>query len=210
MKFFINLLFQLVWIETPSNPCLKVYDIQAISEMAHGKNKDILVAVDNTVLTSYFQRPLSLGADIVMYSLTKYMNGHNDVLMGALVMNDEKLHGELSHKQIEYGWSPSSFDCYLVIRGLKTLALRMDCHSANGLAVAKFLDSHPNVIKVHHPGLVSHPGHELFKKQCTGYSSLLSFQLEGTVNEAKKFIQHLRVFTSCASLGTCDSLVSIP
>lgn len=200
----------MVWLETPSNPCQKVYDIQTISEMVHSKNKQILVGVDNTVQTSYFQRPLSLGADIVIYSLTKYMNGHNDVLMGALVFNDAKLDKELHYSQVKYGWTPSPFDCYLVIRGLKTLSLRMDRHHANGLAVAIFLASHPKVVKVHHPGLMSHPGYELFKKQSTGYSGLLAFQIKGTVHEATKFIQNLRIFTSCASLGNCDSVVMIP
>lgn len=199
-----------MWLETPSNPCLRIYDIQTISGMAHGKNNEIMIAVDNTVLTSYFQRPLNFGADIVMYSVTKYMNGHNDVLMGALVMNNEKLYEQLRFNQITYGWTPSSFDCYLVIRSLKTLSMRMDRHSTNGLIVATFLESHPKVIKVYHPGLVSHPGYELFKKQSTGFSGLLSFQMNGTLTEAKKFIQHLRLFTSCASQGSCDSLVMLP
>lgn len=201
----------MIWIETPSNPCMKVADIKTISEIAHSYNgTEILVAIDNTLLTPYFQRPLNLGADIVIYSLTKYMNGHNDVIMGALILNNEKLYDRLRFIQTNYGLVPSSFDCYLVNRGLKTLSLRMDRHSENGLVIAKYLENHPHVIKVNHPGLPSHPQYQLSKEQSSGNCGLLSFQIDGTINEAKKLIENLRVFASSASLGSFGSYVMIP
>lgn len=207
----MNYFLQLIWIETPSNPCLKVSDIKSISEIAHSRNDTkILVVIDNTLLTSYFQRPLHLGADIVVYSLTKYMNGHNDVLMGAIVLNDKNLYDKLRFIQTRYGLIPSPFDCYLVNRGLKTLPLRMDRHSENSLAVAKYLETHPKVVKVSHPGLVSHSQYKLSQNQSSGHSGLVSIQLEGTVNEAKKFVQSLHVFLSSESLGSFTSFAVLP
>lgn len=202
---------QLVWLESPTNPCLKVSDIAAIAQAIRSRcGSKTIFCVDNTLLTSYFQRPLELGADLVMYSLTKYMNGHNDVLAGALVTNNSKLYDELKLIQVKHGLTCSPFDCYLVNRGLKTLSLRMDKHCENSLAVAQYLEKHQKVLKVSHPGLPSHPQYELAKKQSSGHSGMIVIQLLGTVNEAKKFILNLRVFMSSDSLGTCTSFAVLP
>lgn len=177
--------------------------------MAHG-NRNILVVVDNTVLTSYFLRPLEFGADVVLYSLTKFMNGHNDVVMGALVMNDRQLYDKYLFHRSRYGAIPSAFECYLVNRSLKTLPLRMEQHSKNATAIAIFLETHPNVIKVKYPGLKSHPQYELAKRQCSGHSGLVTFQVAGTIEQAKYFIQHLRLVVSSQSLGSFSTFISIP
>lgn len=201
----------MIWIETPSNPCLKISDIAGIAKLAHSRrDTDIIFVVDNTLLTSYFQRPLELQADVVMYSLTKYMNGHNDVLAGALVVNDTKLYEELKLIQVNHGLTCSPFDCYLINRGLKTLSLRMKQHFENGLAVAKFLEAHPKVLKVSHPWLPSHSQHELAKSQSSGHCGLIVIQLDGTVEEAKKFILNLRIFLSSDSLGSFTSFCVLP
>lgn len=142
----------MIWVETPTNPTMKVIDIEAVSTLAHSYNKDIIVVVDNTFLTSYFQRPLELGADIVAYSLSKYMNGHSDVIMGAAIVNDDKLYKELLFLQNASGIVPSPFDCYQVNRSLKTLAIRMEQHSKSSIAVANYLEAHPQVERVLHPG----------------------------------------------------------
>ncbi len=188
------------WLESPTNPCLKISDIEAIGKIcrSHNGTKTIFV-VDNTLLTSYFQRPLDLGADIVMYSLTKYMNGHNDVSAGALILNDTELYKDLKLIQVKHGLICSPFDCYLVNRGLKTLALRMAKHCENSTAIAKYLEKHPKVLKVVHPALKSHPQYELAKEQSSGHSGMVLVQLNGSLNEVKKFILSLRVFLSSVS-----------
>ncbi|EAT44603.1 AAEL004059-PB [Aedes aegypti] len=200
---------KLFWIETPTNPLLKVIDIEAVSEVAH-KFPGVVVVVDNTFLSAYLQRPLDLGADIVMYSLTKYMNGHSDVIMGAAIMNDEALYEQLKFLQNAAGIVPSPFDCYLVNRSLKTLALRMERHKSNSLAIAKFLEKHPKVERVLHPGLPSHPQHELAKKQTYGHSGIMSFYIKGGMEESTKFLQSLEVFTLAESLGGYESLAEVP
>lgn len=202
--------FQLIFIETPSNPCLKISDIKAIAELAHSQKNKIVLAVDNTWLTPYFQRPLELGADVVMYSLTKYMNGHNDVLGGALVVNDDQLYEQFNLVQTSNGSVLSPFDCYLVNRGLKTLPLRMDKHCENGIAIARNLEKHPKVLKVMHPALVSHPQYELAKKQSSGHCGMLTFHLKGTQTNAKSLIENLRVIKSSTSLGGTSTYASIP
>lgn len=189
---------------------MKISDIKAISTLAHSKKKDIIVAVDNTFLTPYFQRPLDLGADITMYSMSKYMNGHNDVLAGALLLNDDQMHEKLNSYQTHYGSVLSPFDCYLVNRGLKTLALRMTRHNENALAIVQYLVKHPNVKGVAHPSIPSHPQHELAKKQSSGYGGIVSFHINGTKEDAKFFIINLRVFASSGSLGGCQSFAMIP
>ncbi|XP_055912212.1 cystathionine gamma-lyase-like [Eupeodes corollae] len=201
---------KLLWIETPTNPLIKVVDIAAVSKLAHEKKKDIMVAVDNTFLTSYFQRPLELGADMVVYSLTKYMNGHGDVVMGAVTLNDDDLHNRLRFLQNATGIVPAPFDCYQVNRSLKTLALRMEQHQKNALAVAKFLESHPLVEKVLHPALPSHPQHELALKQTYGYSGVFSFYIKGKLEESRKFLKSLKMFTLAESLGGYESLAELP
>jgi len=198
---------KLIWVETPTNPTLKIVDIQKVSEIAHKFSKDIIVAVDNTFLTSYFQRPLELGADLVVYSLTKYMNGHSDVLMGAIVTNDDDLFKRIAFLQNSLGAVPSPFDCYLVIRSLKTLHVRMPLHMHNALAVSKYLESHPKVEKVLHPGLPSHSQHELALKQSSGHSGLISFYLKG---DPTKFLQNLKLFCLAESLGGYESLAEVP
>ncbi|XP_058442650.1 cystathionine gamma-lyase isoform X2 [Malaya genurostris] len=200
---------KLVWIETPTNPLLKVIDIEAVCAIVH-KVPGITVVVDNTFLSSYLQRPLDLGADIVMYSLTKYMNGHSDVIMGAAVMNDEALYEKLKFLQNATGIVPSPFDCYLVNRSLKTLALRMERHKSNSLAVAKFLEKHPKIERVLHPGLPSHPQHELAKRQTFGHSGIMSFYIKGGLKESTLFLKSLEVFTLAESLGGYESLAELP
>ncbi|XP_031622765.1 cystathionine gamma-lyase [Contarinia nasturtii] len=200
---------RLVWIETPTNPCMKVLDIEAISKLAHSY-ENIIVVVDNTFITSYFQRPLELGADIVAYSVSKYMNGHSDVIMGAAVVNDDNLYERLKFLQNASGVIPSPFDCYQVNRSLKTLKLRMEQHWKSSVIVAEFLESHPNVERVLHPGIPSHPQYKLVLKQTYGHSGIMSFYLKGGLNESKKFLQSLKVFTLAESLGGYESLAELP
>lgn len=200
---------KLFWMETPTNPLLKVIDIEAVCKVAHAQ-PGVVVVVDNTFLSAYLQRPLDLGADISMYSLTKYMNGHSDVIMGAAVMNDEALYERLKFLQNAAGIVPSPFDCYLVNRSLKTLALRMERHKSNSLAVAKYLEKHPKVERVLHPGLPSHPQHELAKRQCYGHSGIMSFYIRGGLEESTVFLKALEIFTLAESLGGYESLAELP
>lgn len=153
---------------------------------------------------------MECGADVAMYSMTKYINGHNDVIGGALTMNDDEIYQKMKYVQTKYGSVLPPFDCYLVLRGLKTLALRMRQHSENGIIVARYLEAHPKVSKVYHPALKTHPGHELSKKQSSGYCGMLAFNLIGTVDDAVRFIQNLRVFLSVGSLGNVQSHAMIP
>lgn len=200
---------KLVWIETPTNPTLKLVDIQRVAEICH-KRENILLVVDNTFLSSYFQRPLELGADIVMHSLTKYMNGHSDVIMGAAMTSNEDVHTRLRFLQNAIGPVPSPFDCYMVNRSLKTLHIRMREHMKSGLAVARFLENHPCVDRVIHPGLPSHPQHELAKRQCYGHSGMLTVYIKGGLTEARAFFKALKVFTLAESLGGYESLAELP
>lgn len=200
---------KLVWVETPTNPLIKVADIQLLSEVIH-KAGDIIFAVDNTFLTSYFQRPLELGADLVCYSLTKYMNGHTDVVMGGITMNSNDLYDRLKFLQNAVGIVPSPFDCYQVNRSLKTLALRMEQHYKNSVAVAKFLESHDYVEKVLHPALPSHPHHKIALKQTYGYSGVFSFYIKGSLANSTAFLKSLKVFALAESLGGYESLAELP
>ncbi|XP_061325759.1 cystathionine gamma-lyase-like isoform X2 [Pezoporus flaviventris] len=200
---------KLVWIETPTNPTLKVIDIQACADVVH-KHKDVLLAVDNSFMSAYFQRPLSLGADICMYSATKYMNGHSDVVMGLVSVNRDDLYERLKFLQESLGAVPSPFDCYLCNRGLKTLHLRMKQHFHNALAVARFLESDSRVEKVIFPGLPSHPQHELIKRQCTGCPGMVTFYIKGSLKHAVNFLKNLKVFTLAESLGGFESLAEHP
>lgn len=201
---------KLVWLETPTNPTMKVIDIRAIADIVHSKTKAILV-VDNTFLSAYFQRPLDLGADIVMYSLTKYMNGHSDVVMGSLATNNDELHEKLRYYQNATGIVPSPFDCYLVNRSLKTLSLRMERHFKSSLAVAHFLEAHEKVEKVIHPALPSHPQHKLALAQTFGHSGIMSFYIKNSdLAKSTKFLQALKVFTLAESLGGYESLAELP
>lgn len=199
---------KMVWVETPTNPMLKVTDIQRTAEIAH-KHGAILV-VDNTFMSPFFQRPLSLGADIAVHSVSKYINGHTDVVGGVLVVNSEELHKKLRFLQNGIGAIPSPFDCYQAMRGLKTLHIRMIQHEKNALAVAKFLESHPKIEKVIYPGLKSHPGFEIMKKQCTGFGGMISLHLRGGIEQSKIFLENLKLFALAESLGGVDSLAEHP
>ncbi|XP_067846435.1 cystathionine gamma-lyase-like [Heptranchias perlo] len=200
---------KLVWIETPTNPMMTVIDIKACAEIVH-KHGDIIVAVDNTFMSAYFQRPLALGADICMYSATKYMNGHSDVVMGLASVNRDDLYERLKFLQNALGAVPSPFDCYMCNRGLKTLALRMKQHFKSALVVAQFLEADPRVEKVIFPGLPSHPQYNLMKQQCTGTSGMMAFLIKGGLENAKTFLQNLKLFALAESLGGYESLAEHP
>ncbi|MCQ7614299.1 PLP-dependent transferase, partial [Salmonella enterica] len=195
--------------ETPTNPNLKITDIEECARIVHGHG-DIILVVDNTFMSAYFQRPLALGADICMYSATKYMNGHSDVVMGLVSVNSEDLHSRLRFLQNSLGAIPSPLDCYLCNRGLKTLEVRMEKHFRNGLAVAQFLESDPRVEKVIYPGLPSHPQHELAKRQCTGCPGMITFFIKGTLQHAETFLRSLKIFVLAESLGGYESLAELP
>ncbi|XP_008559861.1 cystathionine gamma-lyase [Microplitis demolitor] len=198
---------KMVWIESPTNPLLKLIDIRAIVDAVKAVRSDIIVVVDNSFLTCYFQRPLELGADAVIYSITKYMNGHSDVVMGAVIVRSDELEKRLRYIQNALGIVPSPFDCSQVSRSLKTLEVRMKQHMKNGLAVAKFLEAHPHVTRVFHPLLPSHPQHELSKKQMSGHSGMVSFYVEG---DSSKFLKALKIFVVAESLGGYESLAELP
>ncbi|CAG2179200.1 unnamed protein product, partial [Oppiella nova] len=201
---------KLVWMETPTNPTMKLVDIKAVAEIVKSEASQAILVVDNTFMSSYFQKPLTLGADVVMHSLTKYMNGHADVVMGAIATNSPDIFERLKYLQNSLGAVPSPFDCFLVNRGLKTLAVRMEQHQKNGLAVARFLESHPMVRKVIHPGLESHPQHELAVRQCSGFSGMVSVYIEGDGETANVFLKNLKLFILAESLGSVESLIEIP
>ncbi|OWR47951.1 cystathionine gamma-lyase [Danaus plexippus plexippus] len=206
----INGKTKLVWMETPTNPMLKVLDIKAVSKIVKSHSDDIILVVDNTFLTPYLQRPLDFGADIVMYSVTKYMNGHADVIMGAAVVNNDDLASKLRFLQNSMGIVPSPMDCYLVIRSLKTLALRMEHHKKSSLKIAEWLLKHPKVVEVMHPGLPSHPQHEIARRQSTGHSGVFSFRHSGGLQESRKFFSAIKVFILAESLGGYESLAELP
>ena len=200
---------RMVWIETPTNPLLKLVDIAAIAGIA--KARDILVVVDNTFASPILQRPLQHGADIVMHSATKYLNGHSDMVGGMLVVGDNpELAEQLAFLQNSIGAVQGPFDSFLALRGLKTLHLRMQAHSENALALAQMLESHPAVEKVLYPGLPSHPQHALAKRQMDGYGGMLSVYLKGGFDAAKRFCERLQLFTLAESLGGVESLVNHP
>ncbi|KAI1727706.1 cys/Met metabolism PLP-dependent enzyme domain-containing protein [Ditylenchus destructor] len=201
---------KMIWFETPSNPLLKVIDIESVVVITKSYSKDIHVVVDNTFMTPYFQRPLALGADAVVHSLTKYINGHTDVVMGAVITNDERLDEHLYFMQLAVGAVPSPLDVFLVTRGIKTLHLRMRSHMENALAIANYLEVNPRVERVLYPELKSHPQHKVHKKQTKGMSGMLSFYIKGGLNEAKDFLSALKIFTLAESLGSVDSLAELP
>ena len=200
---------KLLWLETPSNPLMRIIDIKACVEIA--KKKNILVAVDNTFASPYLQNPLSLGADIVMHSVTKYLSGHSDVIMGALVMNDDKLREELAFIQNSCGAVPGPQDSFLVLRGIKTLHLRMERHCANGKTIANFLKNHPKVGKVYWPGFEDHANHAIAKKQMKDFGGMLSFTLKNdSLENATKFMESVELFSLAESLGGVESLINHP
>lgn len=205
----INENTKLVWVETPTNPLMKLADIAEIAKIT--KSKKILFAVDNTFATPYLQKPLDLGADIVMHSATKYLGGHSDVIAGALIMKDAALGDELHFKQFATGATLGPMDSFLVLRGIKTLHLRVQRHCENGMKVAEFLENHPLVEKVYYPGLPNHPFHEIAKKQMSGFGGMVSFTFKsGLKADAIKFLENLKVFTLAESLGGVESLANHP
>lgn len=205
----INENTKLVWVETPTNPLMKLADIEAIAHIT--KKHNILFAVDNTFATPYLQRPLDLGADIVMHSATKYLGGHSDVIAGALIIKDKELGDQLHFQQFATGATLGPLDSFLVLRGIKTLALRMDRHCENGLKVADFLKNHPKVEKVYFPGHENHPHHAIAKKQMSGFGGMVSFTLKsGAKADAMRFLERLKVFTLAESLGGVESLANHP
>jgi cystathionine gamma-lyase len=199
---------KMLWIESPTNPMLKIFDIKALAALA--KKKNALSIVDNTFMSSYFQKPLDLGADGVIHSVTKYMNGHSDVVGGVFVTSHTALYDEMKYLQNAVGAVPAPQDCFLVMRGLKTLHLRMKAHEENAKAVAAFLEKHPKVEKVIYPGLASHPGHELAKRQMTGFGGMISYVLKGNLADAKRVLEKVKVFTLAESLGGVESLIEHP
>ncbi len=206
VKSAINKNTKLIWLETPTNPLLKIADIQAISEITKANN--IILVVDNTFATPYFQQPLNLGADIVVHSTTKYIGGHSDVVGGAVILNDRDLHEKIKFYQNAAGGIPGPFDSWLTLRGLKTLAVRMRQHEKNAQIIAKALLENPQVLSVNYPGLSNQ--HQLAKKQMTGFGGMISFQIKGGYNEVNNFVKNLKLFSLAESLGGVESLVSYP
>ncbi len=198
---------RVVWVETPTNPLLKVVDIAAVAEAAHAAGARVVV--DNTFATPYLQRPLELGADVVVHSVTKYLGGHSDLVGGAVVTSDDELAERLRFLQNAVGAVPGPMDCYLALRGVKTLAVRMEAHCRGARAVAAFLEAHPKVARVHYPGLPSHPGHEVARRQMRDFGGMVSFQV-GSAEEAARVARSTRLFFLAESLGGVESLIEVP
>ena len=198
----------LLWIESPTNPRLLVYDIAALSSLA--RDRGVIVVVDNTFATPCFQRPFELGADLVVHSVTKYIAGHSDLVQGAVVARDDAAFDPVRFRQNALGGVPGPFDCWLTLRGLRTLELRMRRHEENASAIADALERHPRVSRVYYPGLSSHPGHEVARRQMSGFGGMVSFELDGTPEEAEQLVTSLQYFALAESLGGVRSLVCLP
>ena len=206
---YINDKTKQIWVETPTNPTMQIVDIEAVAKISKAHN--LLLTVDNTFASPYLQNPLDLGADIVMHSVTKYLGGHSDVVMGALIMNDEKLYKELFFIYNATGATPGPQDSFLVLRGIKTLHLRMKAHCENGRQIAAFLKDHPKVNQVYWPGFTDHPNHEIAKKQMRDFGGMISFTLKGaSLEETFRVAGSFKVFTLAESLGGVESLVNHP
>lgn len=199
---------RLLWIETPTNPLLRITDLAAVAKLAH--DADALVAVDNTFASPYLQQPLALGCDIVMHSATKYLGGHSDLILGAIVLNDDALAERLSFMQLAVGAVPGPLDCFLVLRGTKTLHLRMERHCTNARAIATWLSEHPRVARVYYPGLPEHPGHEIAARQMRDFGGMLSFVLDTDEEQAKQVTTRTKIFALAESLGGVESLIEHP
>ncbi len=205
----INNKTKLIWAETPTNPLMNIVDIKSVAELS--KKHNLLLCVDNTFASPALQNPLTLGADIVMHSSTKYLGGHSDVIQGALVMNNQSLRDELYFIQKSCGAVPGPMDCFLVLRGIKTLGIRMERHSKNGAAIAKFLQAHPSIKKVYWPGFTDHPGHEIAKSQMSDFGGMISFELKDESMEAAiKVLSGTKLFSLAESLGGVESLINHP
>ncbi len=206
---YINSNTKLIWLETPTNPLMNICDIAAVSALAQKQN--ILVCVDNTFASPYLQNPLDLGADIVMHSVTKYLGGHSDVIQGCLMMNDADLREKLYFIQKSCGAVPGPMDCFLVLRGIKTLGVRMKAHCENGKIIANWLRNHPKVAKVYWPGFEDHPGHAIAKKQMRDFGGMISFELKNdSVEEARRVLSSTHLFSLAESLGGVESLINHP
>jgi cystathionine beta-lyase/cystathionine gamma-synthase len=199
---------RLVWIETPTNPWLRLVDIAAVADLAH--TSDALLAVDNTFATPYGQPPLRLGADLVVHSTTKYLGGHSDVVGGAVIVQEKELEQRLAFLQNAAGAVPGPFDCWLVLRGIKTLGVRMRAHEENALAIAHFLERHPAIRRVHYPGLPSHPQHQLAKRQMQNFGGMISVEMAGGAEAARRLSEETRLFILAESLGGVESLIEVP
>ncbi len=198
----------LVWLETPTNPLLKISDVASITKLA--KKVNALTVVDNTFMSPYFQNPLNQGADIVLHSMTKFINGHSDVVGGAMMFNSDELKEKLFYLQNAIGPCHSPFDSWLVLRGLKTLAIRMRQHEQNAIKIADYLEKHPKVEKVIYPGLKSHAQHELAKSQMKGFGGMITFFIKGGIDESRRFLENVQLFALAESLGGVESLVDHP
>jgi cystathionine gamma-synthase/cystathionine gamma-lyase len=199
---------RLIWIESPTNPLLKVIDIKRLAGIAHAAK--VLLAVDNTFASPYFQNPLALGADIVVHSTTKYINGHSDIVGGAVVVNDETLYNELKFYQNAAGAVPGPWDCWLTLRGARTLAVRMREHEKNAKCLAEFLSRHEKVVKIYYPGLAGTRDYEIASRQMRGFGGMLSFEIKGGTAAVARFLSGLKIFVLAESLGGVESLVSCP
>jgi cystathionine gamma-lyase/cystathionine beta-lyase len=209
IKKYVNKNTKLIWLETPTNPTMQIIDIEACAKIA--KENKLICAVDNTFASPFLQNPLALGADIVMHSVTKYLGGHSDVIMGALCLNDEALYQQLAFIHNSCGATPGPMDSFLVLRGIKTLHIRMERHCFNGRKVAEFLKTHPKIDKLYWPGFTDHPGHALAKKQMRDFGGMISFSLKGNKQEeAFKIASSMKVFSLAESLGGVESLVNHP
>ena len=209
IKAHINENTKLIWVETPTNPMMNIIDIKAITDLV--KNSGIMVGVDNTFATPFLQRPLDLGADVVMHSVTKFLGGHSDVVMGALITSDDKIAEEIYRIQNSSGAVCGPMDSFLVLRGIKTLHLRVERHSENGKVIAEFLKSHPQVDQVYWPGFESHPNHDVAKSQMSNFGGMVSFTLKGdSIEKAKQIVSKTKLFTLAESLGGVESLIGHP
>jgi cystathionine beta-lyase/cystathionine gamma-synthase len=199
---------KLVWLETPTNPLLRLCDIKAIADIT--REKGLILAVDNTFMSPYFQQPLNLGADLVVHSTTKYIGGHSDVVGGAILTSNKELYQRIQFLQNAMGGVPGPFDAWLTLRGAKTLAVRMRAHAENAMAVAQFLETHPKIAAVNYPGLESHPQHALAKAQMSGFGGMISFEVQGGIEAGKKVATSTKLFSLAESLGGVESLIGHP
>ena len=199
---------RLMWMESPTNPLLKILNLRELCQLA--KDKGVTSVVDNTFMSPYFQNPLALGADVVVHSVTKYMNGHSDVVGGVVVTHSDDLAERIRFIQNSAGGVPGPWDCFLVLRGLKTLHVRMKQHASNAQKIAEFLEGHEKIERVTYPGLASHPQHDLARDQMSGFGGMITFYLKGGLSESKTFLENVSIFTLAESLGGVESLIEHP